>query len=62
VQPPTLLEQQELLAADHVAVAPAAPPELGLPDLVDRFGQVALDVNGSNTMSACGACVSTALM
>src|SRR5262249_20569988 len=37
-------QQQPLLAADRVAVHAAAPEELLLADLVDRLGQVALDV------------------
>src|SRR5919205_1168299 len=36
-------QEQELLAADDVAIASAPPPELGLAHLVYGFGEVALD-------------------
>src|SRR5437773_2071564 len=44
VEAAAFLEQEELLAADGVVVAAALAPELGLADLVDRLGEVALDV------------------
>jgi hypothetical protein len=55
-------EQQPFLAADGVTVDAPATPELLLADLVECPGQVALDVEASNTMSACGASAVTASM
>jgi hypothetical protein len=44
VKATTLLEQEELLASDGLAMWATLAPEFGLADLVDGVGEVVLDV------------------